>query len=70
MTEKSNQKTTSKLEENYELRTLVMAKRMGMSFEELSFLTMQDFLDFVDAWIGKEETVRNATQADIDRFMG
>lgn len=70
MTQKINQKPTSKPEKDYELRTLVMAKRMGMSFEELSLLTMQDFLDFVDAWIGKEENVRSATQADIDRFMG
>ena len=50
-----------------------MAKRMGLSFEELSLFTMADFATFSDLWVGQdpqEPTVRKATPADIKAFFG
>lgn len=56
---------------NLEIYILASAKRMGLSFEELNMFTLNDFLTFIDVWIG-EETIENkprmATQEDIDRF--
>lgn len=53
---------------NYEVSLLVMAKRMGLSFDELNMMTLQDFMDFAEMWTGEYETEYEATQADIDRF--
>lgn len=59
-------------EENLELYILASAKRMGLSFEELSLFTLNDFLIFIDMWIGEDAgesaTTREATQEDIDMF--
>lgn len=42
--------------------------------EELLEVTVQEFYDMVDLFFGSGEkeksTVRKATQADIDRYMG
>lgn len=57
--------------ENFEIFILASAKRMGLSFEELNMFTLSDFLNFIDIWIGEEETEskpRMATQDDIDIF--
>lgn len=55
---------------NYEASILVMAKKVGLSFEELNLMTLQDFVDFIDLWMEEpeEETERMATQQDIDSF--
>lgn len=56
--------------------TLVLAKRMNMRIpEELLEVTLQEFYDMVDIYFDNGEdkgknSVRQATQADIDRFMG
>lgn len=51
---------------------LVTAKRMGLSFDELNMMTLGDYMDFCDMWVGddEDEYEREATQADINRFMG
>jgi len=50
---------------------LVTAKRMGLSFEELNMLTLDDYIDFVELWAPEDEDgERYATQADIDAFLG
>lgn len=50
---------------------LVTAKKMGLSFEELNLFSLDDYLTFVDKWTGEEqEGIRQATQADIEQFMG
>ncbi len=49
---------------------LVTAKKMGLSFEELNLFSLDDYLTFVDKWTGQEEGIRQATQADIEQFMG
>lgn len=72
---KQKQKTASnQQEEKIEIGILATAKKMGLSFEELNLFNLNDYLDFVDKWVsdegGKKETVRQATQADIERFMG
>lgn len=50
----------------------MIAKRVGLSFEELNQMTLDEFFDFVDAWVGevdnKSAAPRKATQADIDAF--
>ena len=57
--------------ENFEIFILASAKRMGLSFEELNMFTLNDFLTFIDIWIGEEKfesKPRMATQEDIDGF--
>lgn len=58
--------------ENYEIDLIVIAKRVGLSYEELNQMTLDEFFDFVDAWVGevdnKSAAPRKATQADIDAF--
>lgn len=53
---------------------LVLAKKMGLSFDELNLFSVDDYMAFIDAWTdnGKDEggTVRMATQEDIDRMLG
>lgn len=55
---------------NYEVSILVMAKQTGLSFEELNMMTLQEFVDYVDMWVGDEDNnePRMATQEDIDNF--
>lgn len=53
---------------------LVLAKKMHMRVpEELNILTLQQFYDMSDVYFGtteEESNVREATQDDIDRYMG
>jgi len=52
----------------------VLAKKMHMRVpEELNILTLQQFYDMSDVYFGtteEESNVREATQDDIDRYMG
>ena len=65
---KANKNTNT---DDIEIGMLVTAKRMGLSFEELNLLSLQDYLIFVDKWTGKENNgTRQATQADIEKYMG
>jgi len=44
---------------------------MGLSFDELNLFSLDDYLAFVEKFIGKEENgKRQATQSDIENFMG
>ena len=56
------------------LSILVTSKRMGLSFDELNFLTLDEYVCFVEMWVGDKgddsEGPRAATQADIDRMLG
>ncbi len=70
--QKNNTATQTKKEvENEEISLLVVAKRLGLSFEELNMMTLQDLVDFVDIWTDKgdnQTTDREASQLDIDAF--
>ena len=70
--QKNNTNTQTKKEvENEEISLLVVAKRLGLSFEELNMMTLQDLVDFVDIWTDKgdnQTTDREASQLDIDAF--
>lgn len=69
--ETSNLKGNSEPDKDIEIGILATAKKMGLSFEELNLFSLNDYLIFVDKWTGEEsDTVRQATQADIDFFMG
>lgn len=69
--ETSNLKGNSEPDKDIEIGILATAKKMGLSFEELNLFSLNDYLVFVDKWAGEEsDTVRQATQADIDFFMG
>lgn len=63
---KANNGTNSKTN-NCEISVLAIAKKAGLSFEELNMMTMQDFVDFVYSWVG-EDTTADTTQDDIDAF--
>ena len=65
---KANKNTNA---DDIETGILVTAKRMGLSFDELNLFTLDDYLTFVDKWAGdSEEGTRQATQVDIDKYMG
>jgi hypothetical protein len=51
---------------------MVNAKRMGLSFEELSIFRVRDFLEFTNLYFGQsaQDDVRDATQEDIDKLLG
>ena len=61
-------KTTTK-DINYEIGILVYAKKMRLSFDELSMLTLDEFYQYSDIYFSNEETERIATQDDIDTFF-
>lgn len=62
------QKSSKKIEANEEVMILATAKKLGLSFEELNLLTLNDFFDCIDLMNGKVDTTRMATQEDIDNF--
>lgn len=68
-TEPSKNQTEKEIPENFNFETsvLVMAKKMGLSFLELKEMTMQEFIDFLDLWVG-EDGPNDPTQKDIDYF--
>lgn len=43
---------------------------MGLSFAELNLLTLDDYVTFTEILNPDEDEVREATQADIDQFLG
>lgn len=53
--------------EHIEIDILANAKRMGLSFQELNLLSLQEFIWFARSYTGKTEN-KEATQDDIDRF--
>ena len=71
---KKNQSPSQKQsdKDNYEISLLVIAKRVGLSFDELNQMTLDEFFDYVNIWVGDNEdesaAPRQATQADIDAF--
>jgi len=68
---KLNNKAKSTNNDDIEIGILVTAKKMGLSFDELNLFSLDDYLAFVDKWTGEEsEGARQASQADIERFMG
>lgn len=65
-TDSSNKNT-----DGYEISILAAAKKSKLSFEELNLLSLNDFFDYIDLFIGNEnenEVARDATQDDIDLF--
>lgn len=57
-------------DDNFEISLLVIAKRVGLSFEEINMMTLQELFDFVDLWAGgNSDGPVEATQADIDKFF-
>ena len=64
-------KSESKPDANYEVSLLAIAKKVGLSFDELNILTMNDFMDFVDIHLEKTSdrvVERDATLEDIEKF--
>ena len=54
-----------------DLELLAIGKKAGLSFEEMNLLRVRDLLKFVQIYTGNNEeteTVRQATQADFDRW--
>ena len=53
-----------------DLELLAIGKKAGLSFDEMNLLRVRDLLKFVRIYSGnnEEETERQATQADMDRF--
>ena len=54
-----------------DLELLVVGKKMGLSFDEINMFRVRDLIKFVRIYTGNDEeteTVRQATQADFDRW--
>ena len=54
-----------------DLELLAIGKKAGLSFDEMNLLRVRDLLKFVQIYTGNDEeteTVRQATQADFDRW--
>jgi hypothetical protein len=54
-----------------DLELLAIGKKAGLSFDEMNLLRVRDLLKFVQIYTGNNEeteTVRQATQADFDRW--
>lgn len=51
----------------YEIAILVMAKKMGMTFDELNIMSLNDFIIFSNMYTD-EESHSDAKQEDIDGF--
>lgn len=68
LNQKENKKQ-SKLE-NEEVSLLIIAKKVGLSLEELNMLTLQELIDFADMFTGntEEDEEKEVTQEDIDNF--
>ena len=57
--------------ERMDLELLAIGKKTGLTFEEMNLFRVRDLLKFVQIYTGNDEeteTVRQATQADMDRF--
>ena len=57
--------------ERLDLDLLVVGKKMGLSFDEMNMFRVRDLIKFVRIYTGNDEeteTVRQATQADFDRW--
>lgn len=57
-----------------DLLILVNAKKMGLSFEELNQFIFEDYIKFMNIYVGRKResskgTIRNATQGDINKFF-
>ena len=54
-----------------DLELLAIGKKAGLTFDEMNLLRVRDLLKFVQIYTGNNEeteTVRQATQADFDRW--
>lgn len=66
---KSGNKTKNKSNANFEITILASAKKAKLSFEELNLMSLNDFFDYIDIFVGDDEQqVRDAQQEDIDNF--
>ena len=62
------------LPERIDLEWIAVGKHLGLSFEEMAVMRIQDVAALADIVIKKQSqatkpTVRKATQADIDRLL-
>lgn len=68
LTSKSQRSNTDN--EDTEIWMLVTAKKMGLSFEELNLFSLNDYITFVNKWVGEEnDSSRHADQNDIDKLL-
>ena len=53
-----------------DLELLAIGKKAGLTFDEMNLLRVRDLLKYVQIYTGNDEEteVRQATQADMDRF--
>ena len=58
--------------ERMDLELLAIGKKAGLSLDEMNLLRVRDLLKFMQIYTGsgdeETETVRQATQADFDRW--
>lgn len=70
MEAESNGEPSEDEPDRMDLELLAIGKKAGLSFDEMNLLRVRDLLKYVQIYTGSgdEETVRQATQADFDRW--
>jgi len=67
----SNGDPSAQEPDRMDLELLAIGKKAGLTFEEMNLFRVRDLLKFVQIYTGNDEgteTVRQATQADFDRW--
>ena len=70
MEAESNGEPSDTEPDRMDLELLAIGKKAGLSFDEISMFRVRDLIKFVRIYSGnnEEETERQATQADFDRW--
>ena len=71
MEAESNGEPSDTEPDRMDLELLAIGKKAGLTFDEINMFRVRDLLKFVQIYTGNNEetgTVRQATQADMDRF--
>ena len=69
--ESKDQSQSEDVEDRLDLSLIAIGKKIGLDFSEINELRSSDLLELAKRYMGaNDDTPREATQADIDRFFG
>lgn len=68
---KNKEKESEKSDCNITVLLYTLAKRIGLTLQELNEMSTQTLVDIISAYAGEDDSKpKEATQADIDSFFG
>lgn len=69
-TGQTSKSKSNKTIERLDLSILAMAKKTGLTFDEISLFTLNDLVLFIEVWSGKKSSKpKKINQEAIDRFF-